>query len=484
MAKNFKMGTSGRYSWNQPLRNIWERVSGQEAKYEQDIIATEGTPEEKDRVRRASELRLANLKYGDNITGMFMKNPFANFLKDNVRGAQIEGEQNFQYQLTPPMSQEQSPFNINFQLPQFTEMPLSQAAQQFSPYSAAGESISDTDYWRSRNDIPLYRKGGVVMHDKINIEKGELEVNPEDMSIVREFMAPKHPEGKGKNPKGDRYVQKGNAIIPADKAMEFKKGDAKAKQKILDSLPKHTKNGKAEGGVNASGNYMDTIPTGQNPDMIYYPEDYQQGNTTNVNVQNAGGTTQNAGSSYFNPVGMGIGINQWIRAGKALKELNKQPLPTLTDYQTLVELRGAYSRAEDLAKQGYTTAETNAFKQNLAQNRTAAYRKATDMSGGSLSSAIGGVLNAQNVGAYNQFAAQDAALKRRNIAYADSLARALQSQQNLQTQGIREYERLLFARRQQAEANLALARSQGMQNVAGSINISGRDIGSLVSLLK
>ena len=416
----------------------------------------------------------------------------------------------------------QQPQNIFPQMPQFTPYPnfssnpmpqqslsmmpeqqsLAQAQNQLqSAPQMTGSGVSDNDYWRIRNDIPMYRKGGVVVHDKINIEKGELEVDPEDLSVVREFEAPKHPKDGSKNPQGDRYVKKGNAIIPADKAMKFKKGTEKEKQNIMDGLPEHTKVGMAKDGIAAGGVWdygtnndiqypeqpqqmtMDagqqTTPVSYAPVVVDPYANYQQGNLATAT---ATATVPQNNNSYYNLSGIAMGAYQMYNADKALKALNKQPLPTLSNYNMSPEIQSSYNRAEGLTNRGYTPEEEAAFKQNIAENRNAAYRNATDMSGGSLSGAISGVLNAQKLGAYNQFAAEDAALKRRNIQYADSLARALQAQQNMHVQGIREYESMLYQRRLMTEQALAAAKSQGMQNIANSTYVQQPSMGNVASL--
>lgn len=118
------------------------------------------------------------------------------------------------------------------------------------------------------------------------------------------------------------------------------------------------------------------------------------------------------------------------KAHKAQKELQKQERP---NYSISPEMQNAYQRAEGMTSRGFTGAEEAAFKANLGQSTNTAYRQAMDQSGGGMSQAVLGGLNARNVGALNQFAGQDAALRRDNIRYSDSLAGQLQGQTNLAT---------------------------------------------------
>lgn len=149
------------------------------------------------------------------------------------------------------------------------------------------------------------------------------------------------------------------------------------------------------------------------------------------------------------------GFSQTSKANKALKALGEQKYPEFTDSP---EMRNAYNRAEAMSKYGYSPEERAKFEQDLARNQAGAYQSAVDMSGGNMSQAIGGVLQANQTDAINKFAAGGADLKRQNIQYADSLAQRLQSQRNLQTQN-------LIARRQMLESAYGQAKSSGLSNV-------------------
>lgn len=155
-----------------------------------------------------------------------------------------------------------------------------------------------------------------------------------------------------------------------------------------------------------------------------------------------------------------LGAYQTYQSTKALKELSKEEYP---EFQISPELQGAYSRAQEMSKRGFSAEEQADFQQRMGRQQAGAFRQATEMGGGNLARAISAGLGAQNIGAVNQFAAQGAQLKRQNIRYADDLARALQTQKNMATQQ-------KIARRQQLEQAYGWALQAGLSNIAGSIS--------------
>lgn len=157
------------------------------------------------------------------------------------------------------------------------------------------------------------------------------------------------------------------------------------------------------------------------------------------------------------------GMSQLSKANKALEALGEQKYPEFSDDPRMLN---AYNRAEEMSKYGYSPEERAQFDQQLARSQSSQFRQATDMSGGQMSSAIGGVLQANNIDAINQFAAKGAGLRRENIQYADSLAQRLQSQKNLQTQN-------LIARRQMLEQAYGQAKSSAIGNITGAVASAG-----------
>lgn len=119
---------------------------------------------------------------------------------------------------------------------------------------------------------------------------------------------------------------------------------------------------------------------------------------------------------------------------EAKKGLNKISAQKFPNYSLSPQLKSAYDQSVTDAQHGFTPAETAAFTNSLARQNNLSYRRATDSAGGNLASAINRGLQSQNIGALNQFAGQDAAMQRGNIRYRDTLAQALQHNQNLQSQ--------------------------------------------------
>jgi len=72
-------------------------------------------------------------------------------------------------------------------------------------------------------ELPMYKDGGVAKMVMINVEKGELAIDPRTMKVIMDFNdVPKHPKGKDViNQKGNVKVPVGTIIIPADKRKEF-----------------------------------------------------------------------------------------------------------------------------------------------------------------------------------------------------------------------------------------------------------------------
>src|SRR3990167_9019833 len=120
-----------------------------------------------------------------------------------------------------------------------------------------------------------------------------------------------------------------------------------------------------------------------------------------------------AGAALIKGIG---GAIQTSKANKALRELNEQPLD---NYDVSPEMQNAYSRAERMSAYGFAPEEKTQFNQQLARQNNSIARSALDMSGGNMGSAINSVLQANNTSAINQFAGQDAGLRRDNMRYAD-----------------------------------------------------------------
>lgn len=133
--------------------------------------------------------------------------------------------------------------------------------------------------------------------------------------------------------------------------------------------------------------------------------------------------------------------------------------------QETAEMKAARARAREMAKSGFTPEEKAAFKQSLAASGNTAFRRAVDMGGGNLAAAIRAGINSQQLGAQNQFAGQDAQLKRSNIAQSNSLEQGYQA---LKNQQVAQQNQL--AQQQNAAASQSI--NSGMGNMVGALNLS------------
>lgn len=153
-----------------------------------------------------------------------------------------------------------------------------------------------------------------------------------------------------------------------------------------------------------------------------------------------------------------LGASQYAKSQKALKDLEGQPVP---EYSQGPELTQAYQQAQAMSQRGYMSEEKAAFQQQLARTQTGQSRSALDMTGGQMGGAINSVLQANQTGAINQFAADDAGLRRENIRHAGGLAQAVQQQQNLQQQN-------KIQRRNMLESAYGQSSATGQENIVNA----------------
>lgn len=156
----------------------------------------------------------------------------------------------------------------------------------------------------------------------------------------------------------------------------------------------------------------------------------------------------------------GLGLYQTYAGLRGLSRLGEYP-----DYSVSPELQKSYGRAEGMSTRGYSPEETAAFRQNLAGTSAQRYQRATDMAGGGLSQAIQGGINYGNIRGLVNFAADDASLHRRNIQYADSIARQIQGQKNLITQSQQD-------RYRQVEGAYGAEFTKGLENIVNPLNLT------------
>lgn len=163
-----------------------------------------------------------------------------------------------------------------------------------------------------------------------------------------------------------------------------------------------------------------------------------------------------AGTAVLGAIQGGVGLRNLI-------SLSKQRRP---NYSITPEQRTSYSQAMNNARFGFTPAQTGAFMNNINSSQNAAYNQAINISGGQQANAISRVLQGNRLGAYNQFAAQDASLKLQNQRYADQMGQQITNQRNL-------IDRTLIDDRNRQEEAWGGAMQSGMTNIASALNFQG-----------
>lgn len=190
------------------------------------------------------------------------------------------------------------------------------------------------------------------------------------------------------------------------------------------------------------------------------PTDSISGLDTSKKSSSSSGGSGLGAFGGLNIVGAIGGTIEAIEGQKGLDQLKNIPFPEPT---VAPELQAAYGQAQDLAKGGYTAGERGAFNQNLAQGAATNQYNAGASGLGSVAQAG---INAENLDAYDKFAAKDADLHRQNIAYAGDLAGKLQEQKNLITAAQEK-------RRYAQEEAYGGALQAGLGNIMKSFNAGG-----------
>ena len=155
-------------------------------------------------------------------------------------------------------------------------------------------------------------------------------------------------------------------------------------------------------------------------------------------------------------------VFQSIKANKELKKLGNEDI----SYKATPESQYLLGLTKNNAQHGYSAAEKAAFLQTVAANTAKSYRLGMNRAGNSLSNVIGASNNIANSNAMNQFAAQDAQLKRQNQGiYAGQVAQ----EQNRANQNTA----MQFQQNQMAQRAWGQAGQQGVNNI-----FSGAQMGS------
>jgi hypothetical protein len=178
------------------------------------------------------------------------------------------------------------------------------------------------------------------------------------------------------------------------------------------------------------------------------------------NLLGGGGQQSQGGFGSQNAGTLGLGALQAVPSLINLVKLSREERP---NYKVGNEMQSAYDTSFQRSKMGFTPAQTGAFRQNIAQAQNTDYYNARNMAGGNLAQAISGGLTGRRLGAYNNFAAQDAAQQNQNLNTWYGQAGRMQGQQNMATQQDIAYR---MAKENAAGAGL----SSGLTNIASGIN--------------
>lgn len=177
------------------------------------------------------------------------------------------------------------------------------------------------------------------------------------------------------------------------------------------------------------------------------------------------------GGSPMNIAGGGMGGGGFMGIGSAvlgglqtigsligLSQLG--PKPTFTASPDLMQATEMYRQ---MANQGFTPQEQAAYQSQIARQSNAAFQRGLDLSGGNMAQALQASQGANQLGAANQLAAQDAALRRQNLAGYAGQADKMQRIQDMNTQA-------QLQQRQAAESALGMGLQSGLTNLAGTFN--------------
>lgn len=176
------------------------------------------------------------------------------------------------------------------------------------------------------------------------------------------------------------------------------------------------------------------------------------------------------GGAAVGLIGEGVNLyNNYDARGKAQAQLNAMQGQQPEQYAATPQLQHYYSGAINDATnpQGYTGGQRANFNYTLANNNNTVFKNATATSGGNISKYISAALNTKSLGAINDFASRDAALKmaNRNSALGRQYG-AVGQFQDISNKNVaaKNYRQQLIAQA------LGGAISQQNQNIAGAYN--------------
>lgn len=133
-------------------------------------------------------------------------------------------------------------------------------------------------------------------------------------------------------------------------------------------------------------------------------------------------------------------------------------------YEETAEMKAARARAREMAKRGFTAEEEAAFRQSSAATGNTQFRRGVDMGGGNLAAALRASINANQLNANNQHAAQGAQIMRQNIGMSNSLEQGYQGLQN----SIVDQQRQVAAQQAQAASQSI---NSGITGIGNALNL-------------
>ena len=133
-------------------------------------------------------------------------------------------------------------------------------------------------------------------------------------------------------------------------------------------------------------------------------------------------------------------------------------------YSMSPDQQAILGQARQMATQGFTGQEKAAYESQIARQGATASQRALDLSGGGMAQALSGSIGAANLGAANQMAINDAALRRQGQQFYARMAGEQQRIQDMNVQAAqREY--------QQAQQSFGGALQSGLTQMGSVGNL-------------
>lgn len=159
-----------------------------------------------------------------------------------------------------------------------------------------------------------------------------------------------------------------------------------------------------------------------------------------------------AGNSAL-PIGTALGGAAQLAYGLYLaNKMKKMQDPRFTPNESFS--RGL-AEAQNRRNMGFTGDEQAAYEQQIGDMNRSQYSRAINLAGGNMAQTMLGILSGQESKARNQFALQDATLRRQNQQYADTYAARMQEMDNMNTQrAMSQYDAMRAAASQSIQSGI------------------------------